>query len=296
MSMRLPIKWPGNKLAFASTLARHAGLKPIDRDPVRWTSLFGGGMGEVFGLLDAGWLRAGDEVVVVEINGALHNFWGVLESSPGMLHQALMGLPASEGWQGHYETLRAEYNARGTARIRRAALFCWLTRACLNGFWRENRQGQMNQSKASYDVLVMPSLSLLRYRARQLSFLQRHGVPALTHLRNRSSTELRDVVYADPPYLPLSRTACFTGYGPIPYTSSDRAQLQEVLLELAVDADTTVLLSEQSTEAVKDWPKEVFQRCRLPVLRKGSALSKGRGVLKEVLLVSRQNLEGKKLL
>lgn len=106
--------------------------------------------------------------------------------------------------------------------VERAARFIYLNRTCFNGLYRVNKNGQFNVPFGKYknpiicDEVNLRAISevLTNVRIRQDDF-EKIVEPA----------QKGDVVYLDPPYMPVSKTSKFTAYSMNGFTEADQRRL-----------------------------------------------------------------------
>lgn len=127
-----------------------------------------------------------------------------------------------EDWRDRYYEVRETYNEGPWRGPRHAARFLWLNRAGYNGLYRENRQGQYNVPVGRYARLSLPDPEHFRtvsaaYRNADIVCADFSDVMA--------AAGEGDHVYCDPPYVPLSATACFTGYCSEPFGIAEQKRL-----------------------------------------------------------------------
>ena len=94
-----------------------------------------------------------------------------------------------------------------------------------------------------------------------------------------------DVIYCDPPYVPLSKTASFTSYATQGFDLDDQAELAN-LAEQAQQRGVTVVISNHDTT----WTRKIYQPAVLHSLQVGRSISqKGatRGKVAELFAVYR---------
>lgn len=168
----------------------------------------------------------------------------------------------------------------------RAALFLYLNRHCFNGLCRYNSQGEFNVPFGRYKKPYFP-------QGEMAAFLQK--APQAVFLHDSFEILMQmvcpgDVVYCDPPYVPLSRTAQFTSYSAGGFSLDQ----QERLARLAVDAaqrGAYVLISNHNTPLTQS----LYQGAtiyELSVQRFISCNGANRGKAKELLaLFTRAGLE-----
>ena len=89
-----------------------------------------------------------------------------------------------------------------------------------------------------------------------------------------------DVVYCDPPYVPLSKTASFTSYASQGFTLDDQAQLA-ILAEQAQQNGCSVLISNHDTT----WTRKIYHQAQLQSIAVGRSISQkgqSRGKVQEL--------------
>ncbi len=130
-------------------------------------------------------------------------------------------LPVDD-WRERYYDVRETYNTAKCKGPAHAARFLWLNRAGFNGLYRENRSGAFNVPVGRYARLSFPSPA------------EFHAVSALladAEIRVADFKEALaragegDQVYCDPPYVPLTATACFVGYCSEPFGLKEQKAL-----------------------------------------------------------------------
>ena len=108
-----------------------------------------------------------------------------------------------------YYRLRERFNALPLC-TERAALFLYLNRHGYNGLIRYNRRGRLNTPFGTHRSPYFPlrEMQALVEKTARSSFIFRHADFRETFAEVKKG----DVVYCDPPYVPLSLTANFTHY------------------------------------------------------------------------------------
>lgn len=144
-----------------------------------------------------------------------------------------------------YYHLREVFNTTRDMR-RKAALFVYLNRHGYNGLCRYNAGGRFNVPFGRYKRPYFPQREMLLFHEK--SAAARFVLADFTTVL--AGTRAGDVVYADPPYLPLSRTANFTSYSAGTFTLQDQARLVE-LAEQAAQRGVPVLVSNHDTDFVR---------------------------------------------
>lgn len=154
-----------------------------------------------------------------------------------------------------YYALREEFNHCSDP-VRRAALFIFLNRHGYNGLCRYNAGGGFNVPFGRYKRPYFPEREMLAFqqRAKRASF--RHQDFATTLKKARHG----DVLYCDPPYLPLSSSANFTSYSAGGFDLAQQERLA-ALSEAAAERGIPVLISNHNTpEARRIYHNAKLQR------------------------------------
>lgn len=167
--------------------------------------------------------------------------------------------------------------------VERAARMIYLNKTTYNGLYRVNKHGQFNSPFGRY---------------KNPGLLDSGNIRACSQALNRNVSLLQgdftkvfvdagagDLVYFDPPYVPVSDTANFLGYTSDGFTMNDQERLA-VLFKRLADSDVSCILSNSDTEAVR----RLYQGFEIiPVQMKRNINSKadGRGHVDEVLVLHR---------
>lgn len=161
----------------------------------------------------------------------------------------------------------------------RAARVIYLNRTCFNGLYRENREGRFNVPMGRYANPTICDEPVLRAASRALGAADLSVRPFEAVLETACPG---DLVYFDPPYVPVSKTASFTAYARGGFSMADQARLAEVFAVLA-DRGVHVMLSNAKTDAVMD----LYARFRIDTVRASRAVNSRadrRGLVDEVLV------------
>jgi DNA adenine methylase len=180
--------------------------------------------------------------------------------------------------ESHFYAVRDEDPATLTLAAR-AARTIFLNRVGYNGLYRVNASGRFN-------------VPFGRYKNPRIC--DEEGLRASSIALRRASIEVGDfevacegvgpgdVVYLDPPYVPLSRTASFTSYAPSRFGEEEHRRLAAVFAKI-VDAGAFALLSNSDTPL----SRELYVHFKTHVVEAQRAInSKGdkRGVVNELLV------------
>jgi DNA adenine methylase len=201
------LKWAGGKYRVLDKLVPHVkGSKLIEPFV---------GSGAVFLNL------AFERYLLGDINPDLINLYGHLKRERGkFIKYCKSFFTAENNHQSQYIAFRLEFNNGATGR-RRAALFVYLNRHGFNGLCRYNKSGGFNVPFGRYKKPYFPEKEMLHFisHSRNAKFV----CGDFTSLMNRSRRG--DVVYCDPPYVPLSPTASFTSYAQQGFSYDQQVEL-----------------------------------------------------------------------
>jgi DNA adenine methylase len=129
-------------------------------------------------------------------------------------------------------------------------MFLYLNRHCYNGLCRYNLSGGYNVPFGRYVKPYFPEheLEFFVEKAQKATFICKN----YTHVFNKSKTG--DVIYCDPPYVPLSKTASFTAYAKDGFNLTDQKKLAKLARKSANNKQVSVVISNHAT----DFTKEIY--------------------------------------
>lgn len=198
------------------------------------------GSGAVF--LNTGYER----YLLADSNGDLIDLYQrLVDDGDAVIESTRELFTAEMNHAGHYYALREEFNRTRHSR-RRAAVFLYLNRHCYNGLCRYNSSGEFNSPFGRYLRPYFPEREMRGFmaRAQRARFLRAGFEETLGHARRG------DVVYCDPPYTPLSRTAHFTDYHTGGFNWQEQARLANLAQKLAARG-IQVVISNHDTVATR---------------------------------------------
>ena len=182
-----------------------------------------------------------------------------------------------------YYGFRQEFNACRDE-VRRAVLFVYLNRHCCNGLCRYNKKGAFNTPFGRYDRVYFPADEMLGFAER----LQPAELRTLDFRTALASAGQGDVVYCDPPYVPLTPTASFTSYAAGGFSQQDQRDLHALALA-ASKRGATVVLSNHDTSFTRELYTDASRLEPLMVSRSISCNGQNRNKAKELLAVFGQS-------
>ena len=163
--------------------------------------------------------------------------------------------------------------------IGRAARFIYLNKTCFNGLWRVNSSGQFN---VPWGKLVNP----LIFDPNNLEVCHKRLIGAKiscgSFVDAVADAAKGDLVYFDPPYLPLSPSASFSQYAKDNFNVGDHEVLSEVISELT-ERGVYVILSNSDTPETRRIFGKLLTLRQISMNRSISAASHARKPVNEVL-------------
>ena len=260
------LKWAGGKYNLVGPLAQHLPDANTLYEPFV-------GAGSVFLNTDYANYKLND------INADLIGLYRILQTNHlQFIQDARTLFNAQTNQRETYLQLRQQFNL-STDNYERALLFLYLNRHGYNGLCRYNLSGKFNVPFGSYKKPYFPEAELHFFaeKAQRAEF----SCTGYQDVMQRAQTG--DVVYCDPPYVPLSKTASFTSYARQGFDLDDQAQLAN-LAEQAQRRGVSVVISNHDTT----WTRKIYQQAELFSLQVGRSISqKGatRGKVAELFAV-----------
>jgi DNA adenine methylase len=125
----------------------------------------------------------------------------------------------------------------------KAALFIYLNRHCFNGLCRYNSKGEFNVPFGRYVKPILPEAELLNFWVKS----QSATFAVADFVTTMNQAEAGDVVYCDPPYVPLTTTANFADYTKDKFGLCEQQKLADLAGEL-MSKGIPVVISNHDTE------------------------------------------------
>lgn len=176
-----------------------------------------------------------------------------------------------------YFRRREQFNASCDP-LERARLFVYLNKHCYNGLCRYSRTGRFNVPFGRYCSVAFPEVEMRAF-ARRASTAEFVCAPygGILELAGPG-----DVVYCDPPYVPLSATANFTAYSALAFGAGEQKKLAEDAAR-AAQRGAIVLISNHDTPETRGLYRHATQIRTVEVRRNISRDGATRGLVSEIL-------------
>lgn len=238
------IKWAGGKGQLLPELSQR-----LPYDFRRYYEPFVGGAALFFHLFNGGRLRHG--AVLSDFNHELILCYQVVRDDVEALIAALQ--------QHHTHRLDREYFmwVRGWDRqpdfarrspVERAARTIFLNRTCYNGLYRLNNKGQFNAPFGYYKNPLICDPENMRAASDALRDVE---LRAADFGAVADRVEPGDLVYFDPPYVPVSATSSFTHYTGQTFGPEDQRRLAR-LFDSLMERGVYVMLSNSRTPLAEE--------------------------------------------
>jgi DNA adenine methylase len=283
------LKWVGGKRQLLPALLPH--LRALGAPQGKWTGRFHEpflGGGAVFFALAQ---DPGFQANLNDFNPELANLYRVVQSQPDALHAQLQD-PMFANTVADHAMIRSWDRLPGwpAARtdIERAARFVYLNRTSFNGLWRVNSKGHFNVPFGRYKTPGFPSQDLLRAcsAALQKATLNEGDFEACL-----TGVQPGDVVYLDPPYIPVSASSSFTGYTKAGFDAGMQERLAQLCDRLTAQGVHWVLSNADVPEAHALFGRQPGSVVHVvQATRSINRNANGRGPVGEIIAVSRPTL------
>lgn len=192
--------------------------------------------------------------LISDANADLINLYQVIQSDGySFIEYAEKLFVPQANMENVFYEYRNEFNSTSDIR-RKSALFVYLNRHCFNGLCRYNSAGKFNVPFGRYTKPVFPKLEILAFseKSKQATFVHSD----FEMIMNQAVAG--DVVYCDPPYVPLSSTSSFTDYTKAGFGLSEQRRLAELAIEL-MEKGVPVIISNHNTPFTRD----VYSRAKV---------------------------------
>jgi DNA adenine methylase len=169
-------------------------------------------------------------------------------------------------------------SASTTDQLEIAARFIYLNKTCFNGLYRVNRSGKFNTPMGDYKSPKICNIEVLTRASRALQGVE---IYHRSYLDSLEAAHRGDLVYFDPPYIPLSGTSDFTAYTALGFTQQDQVTLRDCADTLRARG-VHVLLSNSDTPLTRC----LYHNWHLVEISAPRSIgAKSRGSAKELLII-----------
>jgi DNA adenine methylase len=270
------LRWAGGKRKLAALI--------VDAFPLDFANSSGGyfepfvGGGAVMlhlGTLGLSNYIPGNRLHINDMNPDLVITYTVIRDSlPELVHH--LSQMAVDTSKERYLKIRAKTPADAAER---AARFIYLNKTCFNGLWRVNNKGEFNVPWGQIkNPKILDATNLKSIADR----LQGSEITHTSYDQAVAKAKAGDLVYFDPPYIPLTSSSNFSKYAKADFALEDHEKLAETIAILT-SKSVRVLLSNSDTEMSRQIFGKVMEIRQISASRMIAANSNSRGNVMEIL-------------
>jgi DNA adenine methylase len=223
-----------------------------------------------------------------DLNSSLINYYIQLRDNPGPLIDSCLDLESTfndlrdqNDRKSFYLRVRDDFNQDlAKEGLANATQFLFLNKTGFNGMYREN-------SKSEFNIPFNNKIKLRLFEEEQFllnsKVLQGVSLINSNYREAVAAAQAGDLVYFDPPYVPLSSTSAFVDYTNSSFGHLTQVELRDTAQEL-VSRGVFVVLSNSYCETVETLYKD-FELRPVDVTRSIAADGKARGKILEYLII-----------
>lgn len=228
------VKWPGGKAKSTDTV-----IAQMPQKIRRYYEPFFGGGAVFFALARAGRIK---EALISDTNSELTTtLIAVRDNIRGVLEE-FGTLESTTITEEVYLRMR-EWDPKEPEEI--AARMIFLNKTCFNGLYRVNKSGKFNSPWGKHEKFV-PDVANIAAVSQALQGVE---IACQTYHVAVDDAERGDVVYFDPTYFPVSKTANFTAYTKRGFPLAEQIRLASTFAELAARRVTVLASNADVPEA-----------------------------------------------
>jgi DNA adenine methylase len=264
------LKWAGGKRQLLPQLARY-----LPASYGTYIEPFVGGGALYF------YLRP-ERAVLIDTNPELVNAYRVIKDDVSALIESLKKhVNDSAYYYGIRNADRDPIDFKKWSDVERASRTIFMNRVCFNGLYRVNKKGEFNVPFGDYkDPVFCDEKNLLAVN----HALQKATIVLGSFEQCLNFAKRGDLVYLDPPYVPLSTTASFTSYTRDCFDEAAQKALFSVFQKLD-RRGCKVMLSNSYCDFILDLYKD-YRIETIMAIRAINCVGAKRGKIKETLVLN----------
>jgi len=226
-----------------------------------------------------------NRMVIGDKNRKLINFYESIRENHKELFNSIINLchqfNISENKLDFFNDIKRQFNLP-TDLLRQSSMFWFLNKAGFNGMYRENGKGEYNIPFAQIKKLNNPDIDDFLHIS---NILKGCILKCGDYRSNCEGVKSKDIVYLDPPYIPISLTSSFTSYTNDDFALKDHKILKEFIEKISSNG-VYVILSNSNSEKTREIYGNMsgFKIEEVDVTRLISGQNKGRGKIKELII------------
>jgi DNA adenine methylase len=234
------LKWVGGKRALLPQISGHF---PKELDGTYFEPFLGGGSVALSMLYRRSILNDSNEELIL--------FYEMVRDRLPDLLDTIRSLPVTKDSYYQIRDWDKEHDFMSRPSVERAARLYFLNKCGFNGLYRVNRSGKFNVPFANKSTVSLPVekfIALSNYLQGNMGLdvtLVSQDFAAVVNNATQG-----DLVYFDPPYIPVSKTSNFVSYGKQGFSPFDQERLANVISSLT-EKGVRVLMS--NSNANETW-------------------------------------------
>ena len=222
-----------------------------------------------------------------DLNKYLIGTYRIIKENPDGLIKVLQkidkeyhSLPDLDQKSNYYYESRIEYNSIKSMTIKKAALFIFLNKAGFNGMYRENSRGEYNIPFGKHNKCLICDERNIREVSLNIKDIEFSFGDYKLALDEASKG---DLVYLDPPYIPISKTANFTQYQKEGFSYEDHKKIRDLAIKLHEKGCYVVISNSSCKESEDLYNSPIFNIDRIEVTRR---IHSSRKVVPEIVVTN----------
>lgn len=263
------LKWAGGKRQLLSQIDQYLPLLFN-----KYIEPFVGGGALFFYLLP-------ENAILIDNNPVLINTYNVIKENVEELIELLSQHKNEKKYYYEWRNIDRTEEFKNWSNVEKASRTIYLNRCCYNGLYRVNSKGQFNTPFGFYknpNYCNKENLRAVNKILQNVKILHGSFEICLDY------AEKDDLIYFDPPYVPLSKTANFTSYTKESFKKKSQIKLFNTFKKLD-DIGCKLILSNSYNEFNLDLYKN-YNIITLKARRVINSNAKKRGFIKEVLILN----------
>lgn len=269
------LKWAGGKSRVAKDIV---SFFPVQYD--RYFEPFLGGGAIYFSV-------SPQKGLLNDLNKYLIDTYKVIRDRPHELLSVLQiidddyhSLNSLEEQSEYYYDARRRYNLLQETSTEKAALFIFLNKAGYNGMYRENLNGEFNIPFGKREKCLIYETENILEVSRNLVDIKFTSGDYKAALKTISKG---DLVYLDPPYIPVSKTANFTRYQKEGFDYAEQVRLKNLALKLHKKGCYVVISNSYCKTSLDLYKDDVFNIHTIKIIR---SIHSSRKVVPEIVVTN----------
>lgn len=294
------LKWAGGKTQLIDEIDKYFPVALASGEIDKYIEPFVGG-GAIF--LHIAQSYPVKEFFIYDINPELILAYSTIQKNVEGLIELLTTIETEylaldeQARKDYFYQIRSQFNAQrkqidfqayNSAWIERTALLIFLNKTCFNGLFRVNSKGEFNTPVGRYkNPTICDSRNLLG----MAEILQKTHIHLGDFTTCQELVDKHSLVYLDPPYRPLSKTANFNAYSAHKFDDIEQIRLRDFFRLLDSKGAKLILSnSDPKNEVITDDFFDIaYQEYHLKRVKASRAInSKGskRGAISEILIMN----------